>query len=82
MYILGQFLGAFFGSLFVYANYSNAINLFEGGDGIRTVPGTASLFASYAVSSRVEELMKLIPIRLAFPIRRHICLLRTASSMR
>jgi len=48
LYILGQLLGAFFGSLFVYANYFNAINLFEGGDGIRTVPGTASLFASYA----------------------------------
>ncbi|KAI9441763.1 aquaporin [Lactarius indigo] len=34
--------------LFVYANYSHAIDLFEGGKGIRTVPGTASLFTSYA----------------------------------
>jgi len=51
LYILGQLLGAFFGSLFVYANYAHAIDLFEGGKGIRTVPGTASLFSSYAVSS-------------------------------
>jgi aquaglyceroporin related protein len=48
LYILGQLLGAFFGSLFVYANYFHAIDLFEGGNGVRTVPGTASLFASYA----------------------------------
>jgi len=47
-YIIGQILGAFFGSLFVYADYFNAISLFEGGARIRTVPGTASLFASYA----------------------------------
>ncbi|KAH9067500.1 aquaporin [Lactarius vividus] len=48
LYIFGQLIGAFFGSLFVYANYSHAIDLFEGGKGIRTVPGTASLFTSYA----------------------------------
>ncbi|KAI9429541.1 aquaporin [Lactarius psammicola] len=48
LYILGQLLGAYFGSLFVYANYAHAIDLFEGGRGIRTVPGTASLFSSYA----------------------------------
>jgi hypothetical protein len=60
LYILGQLLGAFFGSLFVYANYFHAIDLFEGGNGVRTVPGTASLFASYAVSSRPEELIELI----------------------
>ncbi|KAH8980765.1 aquaporin [Lactarius hatsudake] len=48
LYIFGQLFGAFFGSLFVYANYSHAIDLFEGGKGIRTVPGSASLFTSYA----------------------------------
>jgi glycerol uptake facilitator-like aquaporin len=48
---LGQVLGAFFGSLFVYSNYFHAIDLFEGGKGVRTVPGTASLFATYSVSS-------------------------------
>ena len=58
MYILGQVLGAFFGSLFVYADYFSAISLFEGGNGIRTVPGTASLFASYAVSFRLVALIK------------------------
>jgi aquaglyceroporin related protein len=47
-YILGQLMGAFFGALFVYANYAHAIDLFEGGKGVRTVPGTASLFSSYA----------------------------------
>jgi len=48
LYILGQVLGAFFGSLFVYSNYFHAIDLFEGGKGVRTVPGTASLFATYS----------------------------------
>ena len=83
MYILGQLLGAFFGSLFVYANYANAIDLFEGGKGVRTVPGTASLFSSYAVSSRPEQLMKLILINASLAqFRRHTCLLQTASSTR
>ncbi|KAI0302866.1 aquaporin-like protein [Multifurca ochricompacta] len=48
LYILGQMLGAFLGSLFVYSNYFHAINLVEGGSGVRTVPGTAGLFATYA----------------------------------
>jgi aquaglyceroporin related protein len=48
-YIAGQIFGAFVGSLLTYANYFHAINVFEGGKGIRTVPGTASLFATYAV---------------------------------
>lgn len=68
LYILGQLLGAFFGSLFVYADYFNAINLFEGGAGIRTVPGTASLFASYAVSFRLVNLTKLILIVSVAPL--------------
>jgi glycerol uptake facilitator-like aquaporin len=68
LYILAQVLGAFFGSLFVYADYFNAINLFEGGNGIRTVPGTASLFASYSVSFRLVELIKRIPIAFARPV--------------
>ena len=37
------------GSAIVYGNYVNAINIFEGGNDIRT-QATASLFATYAVS--------------------------------
>jgi aquaglyceroporin related protein len=61
LYIFGQVLGAFLGSLFVYSNYFHAIDLFEGGKGVRTVPGTASLFATYSVSSTPEELRTPIP---------------------
>ena len=60
LYILSQVLGAFFGSLFVYSNYFHAIDLFEGGKGVRTVPGTAALFATYSVSSKQEELIVLL----------------------
>lgn len=60
LYILGQVLGAFFGSLFVYSNYFHAIDLFEGGKGVRTVPGTASLFATYSVSSNPDELIAML----------------------
>ena len=60
LYILGQVLGAFFSSLFVYSNYFHAIYLFEGGKGVRTVPGTASLFATYSVSSNPDELIALL----------------------
>jgi len=49
MYILAQILGACTGSGLVYANYHRAIDLFEGGAGIRTVPGTASLFTTFAL---------------------------------
>ncbi|CCO27222.1 putative membrane protein YFL054C OS=Saccharomyces cerevisiae (strain ATCC 204508 / S288c) GN=YFL054C PE=1 SV=1 [Rhizoctonia solani AG-1 IB] len=48
-YILAQTLGACTGSGLVYANYHRAIDLFEGGLGVRTVPGTASLFTTFAV---------------------------------
>lgn len=45
IYIIAQTLGAFFGSLVIYGAYSQAINVFEGG--LRTVPGTASLFIPF-----------------------------------
>lgn len=48
-YMLAQLLGGIVGAAIVYANYFHAINLFEGGSGVRTVPGTASLFGTYAV---------------------------------
>ncbi|KAB5593834.1 membrane protein [Ceratobasidium theobromae] len=49
-YILAQVLGACTGSGLVYANYHRAIDLYEGGQGVRTVPGTASLFATFAMN--------------------------------
>ncbi|CAE6530310.1 unnamed protein product [Rhizoctonia solani] len=48
-YILAQVLGAFVGAGIVYENYHRAIDLFEGGLGVRTVPGTASLFTTFAM---------------------------------
>ncbi|KAL5519817.1 hypothetical protein ACEPAG_1477 [Sanghuangporus baumii] len=49
IFILSQLLGAIVGAALTYANYVDAINLAEGGPGIRTVPGTAGLFGTYAV---------------------------------
>ena len=49
LYIIAQFLGAFVAAGVIYGNYLGAINIQEGGGNIRTVPGTASLFATYAV---------------------------------
>jgi len=48
-YIFGQLLGAWLGALVVYANYSNAINIFEGGNGQRSLK-SAGLFSTYPVS--------------------------------
>ncbi|KAH9977043.1 aquaporin [Lactifluus volemus] len=48
-YILGQFIGAWLGALVVYANYSEAINIFEGGNGQRTLK-TAGLFSTYPLA--------------------------------
>lgn len=45
-YILGQIIGAWMGALIVFANYSGGIDIFEGGDGQRTLK-TASLFSTY-----------------------------------
>ncbi|KAG8703371.1 hypothetical protein FRC09_004196 [Ceratobasidium sp. 395] len=46
-YILAQIVGGWVGAGIVYANYHRAIDIFEGGSGIKTVPGTASLFATF-----------------------------------
>ncbi|KAG6848277.1 hypothetical protein H0H93_001620 [Arthromyces matolae] len=46
-YILAQLLGALVGAAIVYANYFHAIDLFEGGRGIRTLK-TAGLFGTFA----------------------------------
>lgn len=51
-YMIAQILGAMCASAVVYANYKSAIDVFEGGAGIRTVPGysdtaTAGIFCTY-----------------------------------
>lgn len=51
-YAIGQFLGAFCGSLIVYGNYKNAFNMYEGYN-IRSVVGdtaTATVFCTYPAS--------------------------------
>ena len=48
-YIFAQTMGGLCGAGIIYANYIHAIDLVEGGRHIRTVPGTASLFSTYAV---------------------------------
>jgi aquaglyceroporin related protein len=47
-FILAQILGGFVGAALVYANYSHAIDIFEGGAGVRTMK-TAGVFGAYAV---------------------------------
>lgn len=50
IYMLAQILGAMTASAVVYANYKSAIDVFEGGPGIRTVTGdtaTAGIFCTY-----------------------------------
>lgn len=52
IYTFSQILGAMTGAAIVYANYKSAIDAFEGGPNIRTVPGyspnaTAGIFATY-----------------------------------
>jgi glycerol uptake facilitator-like aquaporin len=50
-YFIAQLLGGMVGSCVVYANYISAIDFYEGGHGIRTVPpapkATAGIFATY-----------------------------------
>lgn len=50
VYMLAQILGAMAGAAIVYGNYKSAIDMFEGGAGIRTVTGdtaTAGVFCTY-----------------------------------
>lgn len=52
IYALSQLLGAMAGAAIVYANYRSAIDVYEGGTNIRTVPGssptaTAGIFCTY-----------------------------------
>lgn len=52
-YACAQVLGCFCGAAVIYGNYKSAIDQYEGGAGIRTVPGysdtaTAGVFNTYA----------------------------------
>ncbi|KDQ62611.1 hypothetical protein JAAARDRAFT_466206 [Jaapia argillacea MUCL 33604] len=49
VYIISQLMGAVCGAAIIYADYFHAIDIYEGGNGVRTVPGTANLFATYAL---------------------------------
>ena len=49
IYWAAQLMGALCGAGCVYANYIHAIDIVEGGRHIRTVPGTAGIFSTYAV---------------------------------
>lgn len=48
-YILAQVMGGVSGAAVVYGNYARAIDIFEGGHGVRTL-ATGGLFATFAVS--------------------------------
>ena len=48
VFIFAQIAGAFTGAALVYANYYHAINIFEGGVGVRTLK-TAGIFSTYSV---------------------------------
>ncbi|KAK2460762.1 hypothetical protein APHAL10511_007232 [Amanita phalloides] len=47
-YIFAQLMGGLVGAALVYANYFRAIDIFEGGGGVRTLK-TAGLFSTYAL---------------------------------
>ncbi|KAM5541371.1 hypothetical protein V8D89_004925 [Ganoderma adspersum] len=70
VYIFAQVMGGLCGAGIVYANYIYAIDLVEGGRHLRTVPGTASLFATYALpymtpaSAWFEEFLKTVVLLL------------------
>lgn len=52
MYVIAQMLGGFLAAGIVYGNYRSAIDVFEGGVGIRTVgleTSTAGIFCTYPV---------------------------------
>jgi glycerol uptake facilitator-like aquaporin len=50
IYIFAQVMGGLVGAALVYANYIHAIDIVEGGRGVRTLT-TASLFSTYAVGA-------------------------------
>lgn len=71
VYALAQTLGAFCAAAVVYGNYQLAIDAFEGGVGVRTVPGaspnaTAGIFTTFpatviATSKSAQFFSEVIP---------------------
>ena len=61
-YIFGQLIGAWLGALIVFANYARAINIYEGGNGQRTLK-SAGLFSTYPVSSCLPPVI--LPVHLS-----------------
>ncbi|KAI5477167.1 hypothetical protein MNV49_006823 [Pseudohyphozyma bogoriensis] len=48
-FVAAQMLGGFVGAAAVYANYYEQINLYEGGEGLRTIPGSGSAHATAGI---------------------------------
>ncbi|KAI9443189.1 aquaporin [Lactarius indigo] len=48
-YVLGQLIGAWLGAIIVFGNYFHAIDIVEGGKGVRTLK-TGSLFGTFALN--------------------------------
>lgn len=69
IYIFAQVMGGLCCAGIIYAKYVRAIDILEGSRNIRTVPGTASLFATYAVRPtriRSGSCMIILPVALVF----------------
>jgi glycerol uptake facilitator-like aquaporin len=54
-YIFAQLMGGLVGALLVYGNYYHAIDIYEGGAGVRTL-ATAGFFSTYAVCANCPSL--------------------------
>lgn len=56
MYVFAQLMGGVCGAGIAYGNYYHAIDIYEGGRNVRTVPGTAGLFSTYPVCDYMQRL--------------------------
>lgn len=72
MYIIAQIAGGFAGGLLTYGNYVHAIDAYEG-VGIRTVPGTAALFSTYAVSTCMDPCLRTLTRIIRLIMRQTVC---------
>ncbi|KAK0248129.1 glycerol channel [Friedmanniomyces endolithicus] len=71
IYAAAQTLGAFCASGVVYANYKSAIDAFEGGPGIRTVPGyspnaSAGIFCTYPAAFMTKTTYRFPRLKYAY----------------
>lgn len=81
-YAIAQTLGAMLAAAIVYGNYRSAIDVYEGGAGIRTVPGYSEhATVSYTIlehSLRRSHVIRLVYFVLTLSL---LCPLRASSSM-